>query len=160
MTQFDPNAFMQQTVDSANATTYRLIPERTFKAMVANFEAEKIFREIKWNDKTTGEEKSAIMVNIPFEILDDALKAELDRQTLMADMSIFLDFDATGGLSTAPDKNVRLGQLKDALGQNKPGWNFAMLRGAGPVMVQIKHEPDKNDPERKYARVAKVMPIR
>lgn len=156
---FDPDTFMQQTVDKENATSYRLVPEGTYKAMVDDFDS-KAFRTLKWQDKDTGEDREAVLVGVPFNILDDAIKAQLGREKLIADMSMFLDFDATGALSVDPDKNVKLGQLKESLGQNKPGWNFSMLRGAGPVMVSVKHEVDKKDKEKKYARVVKVMPIR
>ena len=53
------------------------------------------------------------------------------------------------------NKNVKLGRLREALGQNKNGqaWSFGMLKGAGPIKVSI--EPDKKNPE-DYSRVVKV----
>lgn len=157
---FDPETFMSQTVDAANATTYRLCPEGTYQATIDEFDPSKVAREIEWDDKKTGEKRTSIMANIPFVIQDEQVKATLERDKVVADWSSFLDFDAMGQLDTGPDKNVKLGQLKEALGQNKPGWNFLMLRGAGPVMVQVKHEQDKKDKEKYYARISKVMPIR
>jgi hypothetical protein len=34
-----------------------------------------------------------------------------------------------------------------------------MLKGAGPVMVKVIHEADAKDPEKKYARISKVVKI-
>jgi hypothetical protein len=158
---FDPNNFMSQNVDAPMATEMRLVPEGEYQAMIDSFEAEKAFNEIKWNDRNTGEERSAVQFSLPFSILDEALKAELERDRIIVYAKMFLDFDDNGALSAAPDKNVTLGRIRAAVGQNGAGpWNFSMLQGQGPVMIRVTHRADKNNPERKYVEVSRVAPVR
>lgn len=156
---FDPNAFMAQNVDGPMATEIRSVPEGEYTAMIDSFEADKAFTQINWNDRNTGEARSAVQFACPFVIQDEAVKSELGREKLVVYAKMFLDMD-NGTLSTAPDKNVLLGQIREAVGQNNAGWSFGMLAGAGPVKVRVKHRADKNDPSKKYAEVNRVAPIR
>ena len=61
--------------------------------------------------------------------------------------SLFLDIDGSGALAFGANKNVKLGKLREALGQNNPGqsWNIQMLAGAGPLRIKVGSRPDKND---------------
>jgi hypothetical protein len=54
--------------------------------------------------------------------------------------SIFLDITENGGLDVRPGKNFRLGQLREALGQNTKGkpWSFQNLIG-GMVIGKVTH---------------------
>jgi hypothetical protein len=74
-------------------------------------------------------------------------------------MRINLDFDDTGKLVNGPNRNVALGQLREALGQNKPGWTPQQLLGAGPFIGRVKHTSSKTNPEQKFAEVVKAGKI-
>jgi hypothetical protein len=87
-------------------------------------------------------------------ILDVVYMADGNQQTPDGDMlsdvvgiatptvrqSIFLDINENGSLDTRHGKNFRLGQLREALGQNQKGkpWNFSMLIG-GMVLGRVTH---------------------
>lgn len=60
----------------------------------------------------------------------------------IARQSIFLDITPEGGLDLSKGKNIGLGQLREALGQNNPGtaWSPGMLKG-GVAKITIKHRP-------------------
>lgn len=70
---------------------------------------------------------------------DDSVKQQLGRNKVTARLSLNLDLDENGGLDVGKGKNVSLGQLRDALGQNQPGWNPGMLLGAGPFIGKVVH---------------------
>jgi hypothetical protein len=154
---FDPDVFMQQTVDNPMDTVIRQCPEGEFPAMIDDFEAAKAFRTF---DKKEGDGTFTVF-SPPFVIQDEAVKAELERDKVVVyHKGMFVDIGPDGGLDTAKGKNVDIGRLREAVGQNAPGnWGFGQLKGAGPVMVKVVHEPDKADPEKKYARVTKVTRI-
>lgn len=60
-------------------------------------------------------------------------------------------------LASGKNKNVKLGALREALGQNSAPWSFRNLDGAGPIPnVKVKHVADKRDAEKVYAEVAAV----
>jgi len=71
---------------------------------------------------------------------------------------LWLDMNEAGdGMDMSEGKNLKLGQVRKALGQNEKGvpWSPRMLEGQ-PIRVRIDHRPDKNDPEIVYAEVKRV----
>lgn len=156
---FDPNQFMSQPSDPM-ATSFENVKEGEFVWMLDN---EIEFSEIKWNDKNTGEARSAPIMRV-FCVLQDAgpgaaEKARLGRDKVVVRCDISLDLTPTGQFDNGPNKNVLLGQLREALGQNVPGWTPAALKGAGPVVGKVTHRSDKNDPNRKYAEIKKFAKL-
>lgn len=159
---FDPTQFMAQNVDAAFATDFQICPETEAQAMIDDFD-EKAFNLVKWNDKDSGEPRSATQFSCPFVIQSEEVKATMHRDKVVVPAKMFLDTDANGQLSSAPDRNVMLGRIRAAVNQNTPGWNFSHLKGAGPVMVKVTHRSykDKSSGEmRKTAEVTRVAPIR
>lgn len=157
---FDPSSFMNQTVDSEMSTQVEQCPEGEFPAMIEPIDAEKDFAsgEIQNGDRA-GE--TWVRFTPRYVIQDGAIQAQLGREKVVVrDDGMWLDFDSSGQLDASKGKNVRLGQLRDALGQNKPGpWSFQSLSGAGPVMVKVTHVADNRDKAVKYARVTRVAKI-
>lgn len=159
MDTFDPDVFMNQTVDSALETDYRMCPEGVYQAMIDDFTRE-AFGLAKWTDKNDGSPRSQPTFNCPFVILDEKAKAEVGREKVLVEARMFLDMNGAQ-LDTGPNKNVLLGRIRNAVGQNSSGsWTPSQLRGSGPLMVTVKHEPDRKDPAKKYARVTNVAPCR
>lgn len=162
---FDPDSFMQQNVDAPMATSVRLIPEKEYPAMIGDFTSE-AFQQIDFTykkGKRAGQPGTMTKFSIPFILQDEAVKADLGREELVVYCELNLDIDpATGALDFGPDKNVRLGQLRQAVGQNAAGpWSPASLKGAGPLMVAVKHETVyKGEPnEFKRATVARFVKL-
>lgn len=158
---FDPSQFINATVNSPMSTAVVVCPEGEWTAVVSDDgDLSDWFSEVEWKDKKTGEQRSAPKVSIPFKITDQRAFTIGKRDSFYVTLDSFIDLDSSGNMSTEEGKNVKIGQLRAALGQNTPGWNFSMLRGAGPVVVKVYQESyDKNDPTRKAARVARVMKL-
>ena len=98
---------------------------------------------------------------MPFDIFDEALLNSLGRKQPIRVVSDWrLDVDA-GRAASGPGKNIQLGRLRAALGQNTLGaaWSFAMLAGAGPLKVQVTHQPNQKDPSDPYVKVKSVSPV-
>lgn len=151
---FDASSFMEQTIDAPMSTEVEQVPEGEYRAMIDDFDAS-AFRT--FTSQKNG--KDFTIFSPPFILQDDALAAKLGRERLVVyHKGMFLDFDDKGGLDTSKGKNVQLGQLRDATGQNAGGpWGFGQLKGAGPVMVKVSHDVGNDGVAR--ARVTRVVKI-
>lgn len=135
------------------STEYELIREGEYQATIDATDVKSWFQSGKRDDGST-----YIVVNIPFVIIDEAQRTALGRSKLTARMSCFLDFDIDGKLSAERGKNVTLGQVRDALGQNgDPNWSFLSLPGSGPVKVVTKNGESKAGA--KFTNVTRVTKI-
>ena len=114
---FDPDTFMSMTTEEASETSFRPIPEGEYMAVISKIEG-----------RTP---KGMSILDITWEIDDEAVRAETGMDSPQIRQSIFLDINSEGGLERGPNKNVQLGRLRSALGQNNPGqaWSPAMLEG-------------------------------
>lgn len=77
---------------------------------------------------------------IKWGIQDEGAKAAVERDTLSVTQSVLLDLtDDNTGLDMGKGKNIGLGQIRAALGQNKPGadWSPAMIEGQ-PAKIKVK----------------------
>jgi hypothetical protein len=156
---FDADAFMTATIDAPMATNMAGVPEGEYTAMIGDFDSS-AFKTVTTTDRQTGGTRDRPVLEIPFVILDDALKAKLGRETITHRETFWLDMTAEGKLETAQDKNLRLGQLRAALGQNTGApWSPSMLRNMGPVKILIKTTSDKRDPEKKYTNITRYAKI-
>lgn len=161
---FDADAFMGQTVDAELDTVIAIPPEGDYRAMIGTIDSEKSFRTFEAKEgKNAGREFTIFQPT--FVLQDDPRLAEVraargDNDVSVTHKGMFLDLTDAGQLDTSKGRNVDLGRLRDAVGQNQtPGWTFKMLEGAGPVMVHVIHEKDKNDDTKKFARVSRVVKI-
>lgn len=166
MTTFDPDTFMQQTIDEPIQDEYILCPEGEYQAVIDEFTAESAFRTNEFEYKkgpNAGLPGEMTTFSCPWVIQDDRVKVALGRDKVVVFEPIILDFDSNGKLDTGVNKNVKLGQLKTAVGQKdaKP-WGIHMLQNAGPCMVRVKHkEIELRDKSKKrIAEVDRVVPIR
>jgi len=151
---FDVNAFVNQTYNQATSSDYALIPEANdVRMMTGSGPLEKWFRTFTANDV------QYVTLEVPMIILDEAIKTEMARDTVMSRYKMFLDFDETGNLDFGKGRNVKLGQLREALGQNDPGapWSPAMLADAGPLLGKIVHTSGKDGTQ--YAEVGRVTAL-
>jgi hypothetical protein len=164
MSDFDPETFMQQTVDAPLETEFTLIPTGEYIATIDDFTSdafEKIDFEYKKGSRA-GQPGTMTKFNCPFVIQDDAVKAELARDKVTMYKQLILDVADDGGLDFGKNKNIDLGRIRAAVGQNDPGpWSIANLRGAGPVMVKVVHvDFERKDKSKgKRAEIERVVRI-
>lgn len=159
---FDPAAFMDATVDSPLATQYQQVPEGDYTAMIDSFDDSSL-ETIDFTYKKgprAGEPGKMYKLNLPIVLQDAKLSAEMGRDRVTVRAQIVLDFDDDGRLSTKPDRNVLLGQIKAAVGQNAAGIPIRNLAGAGPLIVHVRHRTNEKDRERPYVEVSRAAPLR
>jgi hypothetical protein len=135
---FDPQRFLASTTSDPGSTRLDPIPQGEYRAVI---------EELEWREAkiTKGENAGTTrpIMRVIWKITDDDLKAQLDR-TPTVRQDIWLDVDkATGQLDFGKGKNVGIGRLREALGQNMPGvaWSPGMLRGAGPALIIVSERP-------------------
>ena len=135
MSAFNPDSFMNASITEANDTQYVPVPEGEFQATIDKVEA-----------KVVGNETPRPILNVSWKTSDPAVQNATGRAENTVRQTIWLDVTESGGLDFGKGKNVGLGKLRDALGQNRPGqsWAPGMLVG-GVAKVKVKHSIDRRD---------------
>ena len=151
---FDADLFLNVSAEGEMATRYDPIPAGVYVAIVGSIKA----RQTEPNGKNPN---GQTILDVVWSIDNPAIAEQLNRKELTVRQSIFLDLTPQGGLDLGANKNVQLGRLRDALDQNAPGkpWSPRMLQGAGPVNIEVTHNPDKNDASIVYERVNRVSKL-
>ncbi len=161
MSDFDINAFLDAELTEPMATQPERPPEGEWLARIATVSSPDEIKT-KWIKGPEGA-RTWTKLAVPFELIDEELLRKLNRKNPIRVTSDWeLDVDsATSRPITGPGKNVALGRLRAALGQNVPGqpWNFMKLPGAGPLKVTIKHRKNPDNPDDPYVNVTKVSPV-
>lgn len=127
---FDPDLILNQQTTDATDTNFVPVPEGEFRAAID---------EIK--PRTAGDKP---VLEVKWIIDDDTVRAETGMDKPSVRQTLWLDLTTQGGLDMGKGKNVGLGKLREALGQNRPGqaWMPGMLVG-GVALVSIKHRAGK-----------------
>ena len=149
---FDQDLFLSTGVEAEFQTEYPLVPVAEYPAVIDKLNAKMI--EPSSPDKSTFH-----LLEIMWSLQDDSgdlekitgLKKNIVRQT------VFLDVTESGQLALGTGKNVGLGRLRDAVGQNQPGrpWSPSMLVGA-VAQVYVAHDHGQDVPR---AVVKRVKPL-
>lgn len=155
MSTFNPDAFMSTSVKEANDTKFTPIPDHPegegWESQVDDVKA----RQVKGKDGTP-----SFVIDLTWAILAEPVKKEtgLDKPTVR--QTVWLDLTKEGNLDFGKGKNVQLGRVREALGQNKPGkaWKPQDLMGQMAKVV-TKQRPDPENPENIYNDVKKVLPL-
>jgi hypothetical protein len=162
---FDPEQFMRQVVDAPLETEFTMVPQGEYLAAIDDFDRDAI-EPIDFTYKrgpNAGSPGRMFKLTLPFIINDEAVKRELGRDKVVVTKQIILDVDDKDGLAVGTNKNIELGRIRDAVGQNKNGapWSILDLRGAGPVMVKVAHiEFDRKDGSKgKRAEIERVVRV-
>lgn len=144
---FDPNQFLDMQTNEALDTKVVPCPVGEYLAT-----AEKI--EVNHGEK---DGKSWTMMNITWEIQDEGVKAFLARDKVTVRQGISLDITDAGSLDYGKGRNIGLGRLREALGQNSPGrpWTPSMIPG-NMAKVSVSHRIDKRDNETIFADIKAV----
>ena len=128
---FEVNAFANTNFEGSNSTKLEPIPEAEYKAVIQG----PLNDRGKSGFRTT--DKGQVILDVVWGIDDPGLSKTLGLSTPTVRQSVFLDLTASGGLDMSKGKNVGLGRLREALGQNKDGqkWSFGSIIGQ---VAQIK----------------------
>lgn len=146
MSVFDPDAFAQTATDGAMDDHLTPVPPGDRKGQIDKF----ITKQFDSNK----DGKTYTVMDVFWHILDEESKKVTGMDKPICKQSIFLDWTQEKGLDNSKAKNVQLGALRTAVGQNSKGkkWHPNMLNGA---MALCHIVPDKDDPEN-YSKVTKV----
>lgn len=154
---FNLDEFMNTAVDAPMATTYPVHPEGEFPFML---DADPKMLEVKHLSGVSGKTGNPYdfhQIELVCIAQDDGVKQKMGRDKVTVRLRLNLDFDTNGRLATGEGKNVLLGQLKEALDQNKAGWTPKQLLGAGPFIGRVKHSVGG---DRTYADITAVAKYR
>jgi hypothetical protein len=150
MSQFDPTAFLDQSIEGTLDTKMIPCPEGEFVAVIDSVNPR------PWNSKDGT--KAGVALDVFWAIDDQGVKEQLGREKILVKQGIMLDLDATGQrLDVSKGKNINLGRLREALGMNNPGqsFSFAMLPGRA-ARVKVTHRIEGEDV---YADIKMVTKI-
>lgn len=147
MSAFDPDSFMNSQITDANSTQYTPVPEGEFQAAIASV-----------TPRTTGTGKA--LLSIGWKVDDEEARNATGMAEPTVYQTIWLDISGSGGLDTSKGKNVGLGKLRDALGQNREGqpWSPGMLVGQ-VALIRVGHSIDKRDNVTVQAEVKAVAAL-
>ena len=153
---FDADKFLNQTINAPMSTSTVPCPKGEYKAFIDDGDKAIAFREGGMaRDRVTKLSPQCVVL---FNILDDSVKQQLNRDKVLVPLTLWLDVKGDS-LDLSEGKNVGLGRLRKALDQNDGTWNPAMMKGKGPLMVKVTQRSDKQDPTIKYAEVSRVAKI-
>ena len=147
---FDAAAFLNTAYTEANDTKIIPIDEGEYQAIAGEVEAE------TWQSKDGT--KSGLKVTIPWKIDSQAMREKTGREQITVRQDLMLDtLPGSNMLDMGKGKNVRLGQLREALGLNKPGVPFKWDQIPGKAAkVKVGLRPYE---DRMFEEVKAVSPL-
>ncbi len=147
----NPEEFLNQTTTDATSTQLEQVAEGEYSAVVK----ELTLREFKIK---TGERagQTGYSLDLNWLVQDEGEAARLERPPIVR-QSMFMDMTQDGSIDHSKGKNVTLGRLREATGQNTPGkpWSPGLLKGAIAI-VKVEHTIDG---ENIYANVKRVAQV-
>ena len=147
---FNPESVLSGRYSESLDTRSTPIPEGEYVGVVQEIKAD--------NFRTTP--KGSTMVDIPWRIDHPELEDTVGHPSSTVRQTIFLDLNDRGDLDFSKGKNIALGKLREALGQNTSGkaWSFMDLVG-GTANVRVRHRPNSEDPTILYPEVKAVSAL-
>ncbi len=149
MSTFNPEQFMSTTITDKLDNVLIPVPDGPHRAQITKID----YRTLDAKDNNP----ERTLMEISWEVTDEKVKKLTGLEKPTARQTIWLDLTAEGQLATGAGKNIGLGALREAVGQNKPGkpWSPSHLMNAIATIL-VKGEKDKTNPEVVYARVTRV----
>lgn len=129
---FDPQSFLNSAITGALETKRTLMP------------VGETYGQITKIDMANGDGKDGrkwYRLDCSVEITDSAYLAPTGLEKLNARYSVMLDLNEGGGIAMGPNKNIRLGRLREATGTNQPGKSLSDMVGQF-VRLSVTHRPD------------------
>ena len=140
---FDPQEFMQETINEVFDDHSTPIDAKEYDNAYIKPESVKFYNGV--SEDKNGNMKPWRRLSMYFQISDPEQAEKTGIETPGAGYSFFLDLAPDGkSLATGPNRNVKLGALRKALGQEGAPWNFQMLEGAGPIRIKVAHEETRS----------------
>ncbi len=126
-------SLFQTAVEGSNSTKLNQLPAGIYLAQINKI------TELQF----VGENK-----NIAFRVYFNILNPPSDDTFAPVSQTIFLDVTPSMQLDMSEGKNVQLGRLREAIGQNNPGqpWKFSDVLGQ-VCKVQVSHDLNKKSGE-------------
>lgn len=151
---FDADTFLQSQITDALDTKRIPVPVGEYTASI---------KSVGGREGKSKKGDTFTMMSIVWEVDDptgEVAKATGRDKSITTTQDIFLDLNPSGGIATGTGKNIGLGRLREAVGQNTKGepWSPTMLIGA-VAKIKVDHRPDSNDPELVYDFVATVAKL-
>lgn len=149
---FDPAAFEASagTTDRPLDTARIPVPAGEHNALIKDYS----FRS--YTNKKTNEQ--GVSMDITYDLIDDtgAIAQKIGRPPTVTH-GYFVDLDAHGSFDWGKGKNVWLGKIREAIGQNVPGqsWGFPMMKGQ-PIKIVVIEDPATDGSDAIYNRVKGV----
>lgn len=153
MSAFDKEAFLAKSTKSDFATKMTPIPEGEYTAQIAEVDA---------RQQRGKEGNEFVVLDVTWEIIGkEDLAKQLNRRQLTCRQGMILDISSDGSIAEGENKNVKLGRIRAAVGQNQSGkvWSPMQLKGAGPATIVVGHRTDPNDSDIVYDEVKRVRPM-
>ena len=139
---FNPELFLNTQTDQASSTELLAIPEGEYRAVSGPVGPDSFSSfDIRKGDRAG---QKAYRLDVEWTINDEggALKEYLGREPRVR-QGIMLDISKDGTLEMGKGKNVTLGRLREALGQNLAGRPWSMSQVGGQVAkIKVKHRLD------------------
>lgn len=153
MSTFDPNTFLEMTVEDSNSTVMIPVPAGEFTGIIDKIDCR------SWTSKKDPS-KSGMTLDITWTVDDANVKELLGRDKVTVRQGIMLDLTDAGGLDMGKGKNVSLGRLREAVDLNQAGqpFSFKMLPGRMAKIV-VSHRPNDQNPEQIFAEVNAVAKL-
>ena len=147
----DIQQFLAATFTQPMSTKREPVPPKDYVALIDEIELE-TFPGKKDTSKTY------LKLSLIYSVDDPELKKQLNRDKVLVYDDFLLDLTEGGGLDFGKGKNVKLGRLREACGQNKEGqpWGFQMLKGQ-VVRIKVGQEMYKGDPQSTVEAVTAVQ---
>lgn len=149
---FNPDTFLSTQYSDQLETRRQPVPEGEYAAVIDDVK----LREVNFRNGGKG-----IGIDVFCRIEGDAtVKEATGQDTAILRYSFLMDVKDDGSLDFSKGKNLRLGRLRAAVGQNTAGrpWSFNDLKG-NPLKVRVKHRADDNDTSIVYDEVSAVSSL-
>lgn len=151
MARFSKEEFLQADYTDALDTERTLFPAG--ECVGETIEDFKIHDPKSFTDKDGNQQEGSPQLELKIRVREDhavrvrELLGYAEDRVVYFSHRFWLEITEDGYLDFGPNKNLALGQVRAALGQNNPGetWSFNYLRGAGPLAWIVKHEDWEKD---------------
>lgn len=131
MSQFGADDILNGQTEGPMETDYVPVPEGEFRAVIDKVDV-----------RLVGEGKDKPVLDVMWKIDDPAVAAQMGIENPTVRQTIFLDIaDGGRGLALGKGKNVQLGRLREAVGQNGPSpWAPGQLVGCVATVRTAQRE--------------------
>ncbi len=146
MSAFDPDLFLSQEIKGESATTYTPIPEMEAALLICK------------GVKVRALKGGSIVLDIMWIVDEQEARDATGMDEPIVRQGCFLDIDSHGALEMGEGKNVNLGRVRAAVGQNsKSAWSPSQLEGTS-CRGQITQRPDPKDADNIFNDVKALCP--